>query len=247
MTDIQELVISKLTDKLSELEYVCSLVLIGSLATELNDEYSDLDFWVTVKDGFEKDVIKKVNSIISDIGDIDVNFQFINNSDYSGRRVFHIAGTPAWHKIEIAVAPISKAYIYTKGLDAPVKVLINKDNAVKFQELNEDKLKQTMQEKLIYLKDLFDVHKAEVDKYCKRNKFLEAYQYYEMFALQPLVASVRAVYTPTKQGFYLKHIYQDLPKEMVDRIESLYIIKNVEDIKSNLVKIEDLFIELKII
>jgi predicted transcriptional regulator len=68
-----------------------------------------------------------------------------------------------------------------------------------------------------------------------------------MFALQPLVASVRAVYTPTKQGFYLKHIYQDLPKEMVDRIESLYIIKNVEDIKSNLVKIEDLFIELKII
>jgi predicted nucleotidyltransferase len=247
VTNIQKQVISKLTDKLSELEYVCGLVLIGSHATGLNDEYSDLDLWVTVKDGFEKDVKEKVNSIISDIGDVDVNFQFINDSNQLGRRVFHIAGTPACHVIEVAVQPLSKAYIYTKGFDAPMKVLINKDNAVKFQELDKAKLKKTMQEKFIYLKDLFDVHKAVIDKYCRRNKFLEAYEYYEEFALQPLVASVRAVYAPTKQGFYLKHIYQDLPKEIVERIEGLYLIKNVEDIKSNLVKIEDLFAELKII
>ena len=92
MTDIQEQVISKLTDKLSGLDYVCSLVLIGSLATGFNDEYSDLDFWVTVKDGFEKDVIEKVNLILGDIGDIDVNFQFLNNSNYLGRRYSY-----SWH------------------------------------------------------------------------------------------------------------------------------------------------------
>ena len=244
MTITQEKIVEKLTKELEKLDEVLGLVLIGSLATGLSDEYSDLDFWVTVKDGNEKLVIGQIESILSSIGKLNVNFHVSDKDKSFGRRVFHLSGTPAWHKIDVAIAPLSGAYVYTRGLDAPVKVLINKNDTVKFRDLDKAELKTKMVEKLAYHKELFRVHKAEIEKYCQRNKFLEAYQYYEVYALQPLVAGMRAVHTPTKQEFYLKHIYQELPLNLIQMLEELYRVKSSEDIVANLDKIEKLFDKL---
>lgn len=246
MTITQQKVVDRLTKELEKLDEVFGLVLIGSSATGLSDGYSDLDFWVTVKDGSEKLVIGQIESILSGIGKLDVNFHFPDEGKSFGRRIYHLLGTPIWHKIDMAIAPLSEAYVYTRGIDAPVNVLINKDNTVRYRDLDKTELKSRMKEELAYLKELFKVHKAEIEKYCRRNSFLEAYQYYELFALQPLVAGIRAVHTPTKQGFYLKHIYRELPASLVQTLEELYRVKSSEDIAANLYRIEKLLAGLTI-
>ncbi|MGH2611458.1 MAG: nucleotidyltransferase domain-containing protein [Rhabdochlamydiaceae bacterium] len=246
MTEIQEAIVAELTKYSLNSPTVYGLVLIGSSATGLSDAYSDLDFWVTVKDEHEKNVINQIENVLSKIGQIDSRFHFHDTNKWLGRTIFHLKGTPAWHKIEIAIAPLSNSYLYTKGLDAPVKVLVNKDNTVSFKELDEESLNKAMQAELSYLKDLFNAQMPEIQKYCHRNKLLEAYEYYETYALRPLVGALRAVYCPTKQSFYLKHIYQDLPKEVNKQLEDLYTVKSTNDIIVNLNKIHKIITTLHI-
>ena len=103
-----------------------------------------------------------------------------------------------------------------------------------------------MKEKLTHYNRLFKIQKAEIEKYCLRGSFLEAYHYYEVYAFKPLVANLRAVHTPTKQGFYLKHIYQDLPDHLTKQVEGLIRVNSVEDIRVRLDKIESILNDLTI-
>ena len=82
---------------------------------------------------------------------------------------------------------------------------------------------------------------AWLKKSIQRDNFLEALGYYHEKVLQPLVEILRIKYQPTKYDYYLKDISRDLPKEILTKLESLYKIDSMADIKSKIPKANRLF------
>ena len=59
--------------------------------------------------------------------------------------------------------------------------------------------------------------------------------------LQPLVELLRIRYVPGKHEYYFKHVYRDLPGEVVSQLEDLVKIKNIEDIRQGVAKASEMF------
>ena len=57
---------------------------------------------------------------------------------------------------------------------------------------------------------------------------------YEKQILRPLVTIIRIIYTPSIYDYELCHISRHLPKDIVEKIESLYKVSSFEDIERNI-------------
>lgn len=73
-----------------------------------------------------------------------------------------------------------------------------------------------------------------VKKEANRNHYLEALSNYHRKVLEPLVELIRLKYQPTKSGFYLTGISGDIPKPILRKLEYLFKITSIKDIKKKM-------------
>jgi hypothetical protein len=75
---------------------------------------------------------------------------------------------------------------------------------------------------------------SRVEKYIKRNMYLEAYMKYIDNVANPLVTLARIIYTPYHLDYELCHISSHLPNKVVQELEELYKVSSLEDISEKL-------------
>ena len=68
-------IIKILSKELKNNSFVFAFWLEGSEGTNTVDKYSDLDFWLDVKDGEEKNIAKEFKKILSQIAPIDFEYE----------------------------------------------------------------------------------------------------------------------------------------------------------------------------
>ena len=172
------------------------------------DEYSDIDFWFDVDKEHQESFLYECISELEKLGRIDSRVDEIRGLDVT-----------CFIKNDIAELPL---------------VLFNKNGIIIYKEEYELDLNK--------IKSVFENNKyrilqmSRVEKYIHRNQYLEAYMKYIENVANPIVVIARLIYTPRHYGYELCHISDHLPKDVVEELESLYKVKDFNDIKSNLDK-----------
>lgn len=246
--NIRNRIIDLLRNSFIDKEYVYALWLEGSDGLGKADEYSDLDFWFDVEDGYENLVLDKCIEVLQTIDKLD----FVEHYDHPHPKIFqknmHIGGTSEYLMLDICVQSNSRGnegctFIENDIGEYPL-VLFDKANVIniiKEPDNDLELIKKTYNECI----DRFS-QQSRILKYIYRDKYLEAFAYYQKYACQPIVNLLRIIYTPRHIEYGLVHISDHFPKETINKIEVLYKVSSLDDIKNNLQYANKLFYELKI-
>ncbi len=234
---MRELITNTLRGTLEPLPFVYALWLEGADAGGTADEYSDMDFWVDFEDEYEAQAIAAVENALSGIAEMDYRHIMRHGHPKIRQRVYHLAGTSEYLLIDFCWQLHSRPkdeYTYTEGdtVEA-VKVIFDKDSIIRYKPLDlavfSDENKRRLEES-VYRRS----QQIRVEKYVRRGQYLEAYAYYNKYALEPLIDLLRLIYTPAHADYYLIHISQHIPAAEREKLEDFARLCSPDDLAEKL-------------
>ncbi len=108
----------------------------------------------------------------------------------------------------------------------------NKNNAAQSPTFDVDSFASKAFERAVRLKARMDMFGNFVQKELNRNHFAEALDLYNGLILASLVETLRIMYNPVHREFKMHHIYDELPRETVRRLEPLFSVLDERDLEA---------------
>lgn len=217
---------------------VHAMWIAGSVAEGTDDELSDIDLWIDIQDGQDKEIFSKIEKFLKSKGELDINFTEGVTPPFS-HCVYHLAGMNPYHFIEITLHSHSNEIGLFDAL-RKIKVLFDKDGTTNFKPFDKDSYDKMLQERKQFLIEKIEFGEQSIRKEITRRQFLEALHNYQFWLVEPVIELVRIEHTPLKITYGLKHGTRDLPKEVVTKIESIYLIKSLEDLNNKIEEVKAL-------
>ena len=235
-------IINELKHGLEKSPSIFAFWLEGADALDSVDKYSDLDIWIDVRDGQENKIMKELENILSRTNPLDFSYEVDHPHPKIRQKFFHIKGTSEFLVIDICLQSHSRKFYYElENEGEKVNIIFDKKNVIRFQSIDKKKLRKSIHGRIKELKKTFPFFYVWVKKEVERKDFLEALEYYHQHILRPLVEILRIKYQPTKKDFHMKHIAKDLPQDVLKKVEDLYKISSIKDIKLKSQKANKLF------
>lgn len=204
----------------------------GSIAEGFADEFSDVDLWVDIEAGKDKEIFDLIEKFLESKGELDAKLGRSLEPPFT-HRVYHLAGTNPYHFIEFTLHTHSDQYDPTEG-SRTLKVLFDKDGTTEVRSPANEKSDEEIQDRKQSLIDKIDVGYISVEKEILRGQFMDAMHNYEFWLITPVIELARIKHSPLKTSYGLKHGSRDLPKETQDEIQSLYTIESLEDLANKM-------------
>lgn len=214
-------IIRKLTERLEPLDYVYALWLEGADANGTADEYSDIDIWIDVADDNEAEAIAAIENALCELAEMDYKYVMNHNHPHIRQRVYHLQGTSEYLMIDVCwqlhSRPRNSYHFYENDVVEAVKVIFDKDNIIRYQPYDQSVFASSHAALLEEMKYRYTQH-VRVIKYVRRERYPEAFAYYQRYVLAPLVYLLRIRYTPAYTDYGFVHISKHVPKEQADRL-----------------------------
>ena len=256
-------IIDKLFLTIEPISFVRAFWLVGSVAKNTVDEYSDLDFWIdfdSEQESAESKIFDSVDIALTSIAPIDFKHKKIvpeKGVPYISqttpltvhKKIYHLEGTSEHLRITICWEEYSgteKEYMFDKdnGVE-PVKVLFDKANIIRSQTV--DLSNFTERNKLLLDEAIYCRNRqfAFIEKNTSRLWYMESWYAYNRYVLESLIIILRLIYTPAYPLKYLNHITQHLPEKELKKLEYFTQISSLDDMKTKVVQAGEWFDELK--
>lgn len=207
----------------------------GADARDVVDEYSDIDMWFDVDNGYEDMFIEYLIGTFDKIAPIEFFHEKNHPHPHIRQMFFRLTGTSKFMILDVCIQSHKREMFYTIGFeDEQVKLIFDKANVIKFEEFKQDEEIEYTREnnnQLAEIAKTFDFYTILITKEICRNNYLEALNYYNEYILKPMVKYFKIIHQPTKQDFYLKHIRRDLPGNIVKKLEYFHKISSIKDIE----------------
>lgn len=239
----REEIINFLKEYSKDKEYVYAMWLEGADGINKVDEYSDIDFWFDVDEEKMTTFLYECIEQLQQLGKIDSRVDEIREEIAQSN--IHLQNTSKYLTLDICVQSHNReksATCYIKNDIAELPLIIfDKDNVITFEdkyELDVNLIKEVFENNKNRIKQ-----KSRVEKYIRRNQYLEAYMKYIEDIAEPLVVIARLIYTPEHYDYKLCHITDHLPKEEVERLERFFKVSNFKEIEKNIKIAESLLNE----
>jgi len=229
-------IVEELKKIMEQDEAVHAMWIAGSVAEGYDDELSDIDLWLDIDDGKDKAVFSSIEKFLSTKGELDINFSEGVTPPYS-HSVYHLARMNPYHFIEITLHSHSNEIGLFDSL-RKIKVLFDKDGTTNFKPFDKTSYDKMLQERKQFLIEKVEFGEQSITKEITRRQFLEALHNYQFWLVEPIIELARIKYAPLKITYGLKHGTRDLPEDTVNEIESLYIIKSLDDLSNKIEEVK---------
>jgi predicted nucleotidyltransferase len=222
-------ILAYLRTKLEPLVSVYALWLEGADARNRVDEFSDIDVWLDVEDGQEENVLRGLEQHLNNLAPLDLVYKKPHPDPQIKQWFFHFANTSEFLIIDVCIQSHSREFEFSSS--DPVKVIFDKSNVVCFKQ---DTEKINVIEQAKALQSQVMLYRVWVLKALKRGHWLEVISYYFECILEPLARVLRLRYMPEKFDYGFKHFDQDLPEDVISRLEILTKVTSLEELEAHL-------------
>jgi hypothetical protein len=228
-------IINSIRDRFISMDEVHAYWLEGADSLNAVDEYSDIDIWLDVEDGFEDAVFYIAEEEFLKLGSLDFKSSVNHKHPKIYQNYYHIQRTSEYLLIDFCIQSHSRdknEVKFVKGdiLEYP-KVIFDKSNVITILENDEHIDINLVQNIIEEIKSKYSQH-SRVIKYVERSNYPEAFIYYLKYVADPLVELMRLKYTPKYHYLHFIHISNHIPAEEVKVLEYYYQISSLEDIRT---------------
>ena len=241
-------IINKLVERLEPLDYYHALWLEGADANGTADEYSDIDLWADVEDAHADEAIVAAEAALQELAPFD--YQFANDNDHPQirKRVYHLAGTSEFLIVDFCFQLHSRPkaefpYYEDDPLEAAL-VIFDKSGVIHINPGSPPVDAAANAELLKEMRHKFNEH-MWVTKYVRRGQYLEAWENYRYYVIDPLVCLLRMIHTPAFASYGCLHISLHVPPADLRRLEEFTRVTTLNEIEANLPKAKAWFAELE--
>lgn len=233
MPPARESMIKAIRDTVEPLPHVHAMWEGGAIAFGRLDEWSDIDLYVDTDDKMAEDTLALCERALAALAPIEKRFDPPPPA-HGGyvQAFFLLKGTSPFLLVDLAIVRHSSpAKFLEPEVHGKVKWHFNKNNIITIPHLDEDALEPKLREKVARLRARAEMFWPFFDKWVARGDPIQAIDFYERVHLGPLVDVLRIKYIPQRHDFGTYYINHDLPKDVVKRLEALYFVKDLEDLK----------------
>lgn len=227
-------IIDVIRDKFISMNEVHAYWLEGADALNAVDEYSDIDIWLDVEDGYEDIVFQLAEDEFLRLGNLDFKFSVNHKHPKIKQNYYHIEGTSEYLIIDFCIQSHSRDRNEVKYVDGDIlefpKVIFDKSGVITIS-ISEEQIDICLIRNII--NEVIGKYKqhSRVIKYVERNNYPEAFIYYLKYVADPLIELLRIKYTPKYHYLHLIHISNHMPQEEINRLEYYYQISSLNDIR----------------
>lgn len=165
------------------------------------DEYSDIDIWIDFEDEHENRVMRVVEEILSELGELDYKHVTKNSHPKIRQRIYHLKNSDEYLMIDFCFQLHSRKreeFVYIRDSKIEnAKIVFDKAGVIRYKEYNKEDFK------------LWNDSPLEE---CK-------YRY---------IQHSRVIYTPANANYYLIHISHHIPESQVKKLESFVKVSSLE-------------------
>lgn len=241
----REVIIHTIKEQFLHDERVHAFWLEGSDGTNRLDAYSDLDIVLDVADGTEEAIYVLLEQALLTLSRLDIVHGPERHSPKLLYKVYHLEHTPPTLLLDVTIQSHSREFAFTvENEHEQPKVIFDKTSVIRFRHANFEVIRASHRTRITQLEGMFE-QQIRAIKYAKRDLFLEAHAYYHKYVLNPLIELLRMQYTPLITDYYLVHISQHLPKDVILQLEHLYRLQDTSDILRNIELANALFYSTK--
>ncbi len=245
MSRIHKPLIIQIKELLEEDSRVVAAWLEGSIARGEEDDFSDIDLWIAVKDNRFTHFIETREQFATQLGAVVSILYPKDENDGPPIDSFHILleGYPSTLGVDVHVQQQSRKFWFTKDSAAEeCKVLFDKENVIKMHPFNPQQIEEYARDAFQYTMLQFWHTLPHVTALIEREDIIESVSKY-LLRLEDLITLYRIMYTPEKIGWGVKDIEYDLPEKQVKQIYHLMPRWNAKVIDKLVPKLADAFLD----
>ncbi|MDD5529336.1 MAG: hypothetical protein PHX21_04825 [bacterium] len=228
-------IIKAIVETLQPLKFVQALWEGGAAVFNRVDEWSDIDIMVVSDEDTVDKVFQHTEKTLKKLSGIEFLCEMpLASSGGFYQRFYKLKNTDKFLLIDFAIAKLSKPDKFLqKEIHGNALVHFDKNNIIECKPIKPEDFNKQIKTYLNALKIKFDLfNDVFFLKEINRKNYIEALDFYMNFMLNSLVTVLRVKYAPFHYSFRSKYIYYDLPESIVKKLEKLYFVKDVKDLKT---------------
>lgn len=229
----REAIIQTLVDSLEPLDYAYALYEGGAATFRRVDDWSDIDLYLVVDDDKVDDAFVAVECALNYLSPIEQKYE-VKLPQWPGlyQFLYRLQDTTEYLLIDFVVVKLSsKEKFLEPRIHGDIVFYFNKNDIIKAPQFDRDALIRRLHDRYVSLQDRIFMFNKFVQKELNRRNYLEAIDTYFILILSPLVELLRQKYYPLHHDFKTHYIRYELPADVVDKLETLYFVKDPEDLQ----------------
>jgi hypothetical protein len=217
---------------LEPLDYVYAMWEGGAVAFGRADEWSDIDICASADDDRIKEPFPVVEQALESIVPIELKYEVKNPTLGEYVQAFYrLKGVSPYMLIDFAVFKHSaKDKLLEPELHGKARWHFNKDGAVPVPSLDREAFMEKVKMSLESLPKRIDMFTAFIPKEINRGNVVAAVEFYQRFLLGALAQVLRLKHNPARYDFGIRYVYHDLPPDVVERFQELYVVRDLDDL-----------------
>jgi hypothetical protein len=228
----RERIIRAVVEALRPLDFVQAVWEGGAAAFGRVDEWSDIDFMVAADDDSIAECFEHAEAALKALSDFDMVYEVPQPPVGFTQKFYHLENTSRFLLIDLAVAKMSQQEKFLESeVHGHAVVHFDKKGVTNVQPIDPTEFQEKLRKTLQATKIRFDFLRAFFEKELNRGNYLEALDFYLNVVLGQLVLVLRIKHAPFHYSFRSKYVYRDLPRDVVSRLEELYLVGRWEDLK----------------
>ena len=229
----REAILKTLRDALEPLDYVQAMWEGGAAAFKRVDEWSDIDLQIDADDDRVADVVEIAERALTSLAPIAVKYDFPQPTWHGHWQTFYqLSNTSPFLLLDFVVIKHSNPLKFLQPeIHGRALVHFDKSGVVQAPPLDREAFVARIKGRLETLRITFPLVQTLILKEIYRQNSIEALSFYHGFTLRPLVEVLRIKYCPIRYDFHTRYVYYDLPSEIVRKLETLYFIANLDELR----------------
>lgn len=239
-------VVEALRSLLLSLPSVRAAWLGGASAFDRVDEWSDIDLNIIVEDDSVDRVFAAVEAGLEGLAGIDLVHE-IPSPTWHGhaQKFYRLKNASPFLLIDFVVQRRSAGNRFLEPeIHGHPEILFDHDGLAIPVSVDKERHQRGLEVRKAQLPVLFDLYQVLILKELNRGNDIEALTFYHGFTLRPLVEALRIRYTPHHSSFHTRYIHYELPPEIVDRLRTLFFVRDADDLRIRLAEAGSFFREI---
>ena len=235
MTSVQltrQQIITALTQALEPQPFIYAMWEGGSAAFDRVDEWSDLDIQVDVADEQVARVFELVEAALLALSPIQQKYEVPQPTWHGHHQTFYrLENASPFLIVDLAVMKHSSTQKFIeRERHGKALVVFDKANVINPPPLDQAAHLQELHASLNQLEQRFEMFHNLAEKEIYRKNAIEAVVFYQAFVLRPLVEVLRMKYKPDRFDYGPRYLKYDLPVEVFQSLERLYLAIALDDL-----------------
>ncbi len=218
----------------------------GSVSFNRTDEYSDIDLMIIAEDDRISDTFTVIEDALKGVSEIELIYEVSEvRAEGFYQKFYRLKGAGRFMLIDLAIFPLSaEDKFLEREIHSEPLVYFDKGDYTKCDPINLEEYTTKIDKIKSENKTRFDIFEMIFEKNMNRGLYIEALDFYYFIAIPSLILALRLIHSPFHYAFRSKYIHYDLPLDDVKRLESLFFVKDREDLNAKYKVLKEWFYEV---